>query len=247
MQSHSPDDEIQRLRTLLQRSEEETLRFLDGAVHDLRSAQRAIANSAEVLLSAQSSGLDGEARETLRELRAGVGKMNAVLNGIDGYAMSAAASRYSFKPIPAELALRSALAGLGREIGETGATVTHGTLPNVVGDLERLTSVFRILIGNALTYRSAAPPRVHVQATRNPRDCLLSVEDNGVGIDPKYWDRLFIPFRRLQGAEIPGVGLGLSICKKILDAHHGNIWLESEPGRGTTFFFTLPTQARDSS
>ncbi len=173
--------------------------------------------------------------------------MDAVLNGLGEYATAAAASRYSFNTFSSELALRSALDGLQREIGESGATVTLGSLPPVFGDLNRLTTVFRILLRNAFTYRGAAPPRVYVQAVQNPRSWLFSVEDNGLGIDPKYWDRLFIPFRRLHGADKPGVGLGLSICKKILDAHRGNIWLESVPGRGATFFFTLPAEDPEHS
>ena len=245
MQIDSPDDEIQRLGTLLQRSEEEFVLFLDGVVHDLRSAQREIGRSAEILLAAPSSGLGPEVRETLRDLHARLAQMNAVLGGIGDYAASFSASRNSFKPVPAELALRSALAVLGPQIAETGATVTNGALPNVVGDLARLTDVLRVLIGNALNYRGAAPPRIHVQATRNPRDWLFSVEDNGIGIDSKYWGRLFVPFRRLHGAEIPGAGLGLAICKKILEAHGGKIWLTSEPGRGTAFFFTIPAKAHE--
>jgi chemotaxis family two-component system sensor kinase Cph1 len=138
------------------------------------------------------------------------------------------------------MAVRLALTSLEREVRETGAVITYDRLPRVVGDRDRLTSLFRHLIDNALKYRGAEAPQIEIQAQQDQGNWLFSIRDNGIGIDPKYWAGIFAPFRRLHGSEISGVGLGLAICTKILDAHRGTIRIESTVGRGTTFFFTIP-------
>ncbi len=216
--------------------------FLNGVVHDLRAAQRAIGISAEILRSAAPEGVGQSVDSTLQRLLEGVAKMNALLSGISAYSMSLPIGKYSFGQFPSDIALHAALANLEREILDTEATITHTELPEVVADRERLTWVFRNLIDNALKYRGAESPRIHLQAKRNSDSWVFSVADNGIGIDPKYWSELFVPFHRLHGSDIPGIGLSLVICKKIVEAHHGRIWLESVVGTGTTFFFTLPTE-----
>ena len=139
--------------------------------------------------------------------------------------------------------LRSALASLAREVRESGATITNDRLPRVMGDSDRLTSLFRNLIDNSLKYRGAAAPQIEIQAKQGHGHWLFSVRDNGIGIDRKYWDGIFDPFSRLHGPEIPGVGLGLAICRKILDAHGGTIRIDSVVGNGTTpVLFTIPAE-----
>jgi two-component system, chemotaxis family, sensor kinase Cph1 len=241
MQSESPVDEIRRLRSSLDCSERDTQRLLDGAVHDLRSAHRAISISSEILLGGLPSELDQDAAYAVRELRTGVAKMNALLSGVSSYALCASVSNYSFGPVAIETALILALASLEPEIRKTGAVVVHGVLPSVVGDARRLTELFRNLVGNALKYHGSDVPRIEINASQDSHDWLFSVRDNGIGIDPKYWDGLFVPFRRLHGSEIPGIGLGLAICRKIVEAHQGSIRVESKVGQGTAFVFTLPS------
>jgi chemotaxis family two-component system sensor kinase Cph1 len=249
MHSEPTQDEIQRLRARLDRSEKDAQRFLDGVVHDFRSAHRAISISLEILLGSISPQHDHNAAEAVRELQTGVAKMNAILSGVSSYALCASPSTYSFGLVATETAMKQALASLEPEIRDTGAVLVPGVLPSVFGDVRRLTELFRNLIGNALKYRSTAVPRIEIGATRNSvgavqnsNEWLFSVRDNGVGIDPKYWDGLFVPFHRLHGNEIPGIGLGLSICRKIVEAHGGSIRLESRVGHGAAFLFTLPAE-----
>jgi light-regulated signal transduction histidine kinase (bacteriophytochrome) len=134
-----------------------------------------------------------------------------------------------------------ALRSLKLRIEETGASVTRDALPTVSADAGQLEQVFLNLIGNALKFRRAEPPHVHVAAQAKDGRWTFSVRDNGIGIDPQYFDRIFVLFKRLHDrSEYPGTGIGLAICKKIVEHHGGRIWVESEPGRGSTFSFTLP-------
>ena len=139
-------------------------------------------------------------------------------------------------------ALRQALDNLHESIQETGAEITHGELPTIRADLSQLAQLFQNLIGNALKFRSEAPPKIHVDACREGDYWRFSVRDNGIGIDAQFQDQIFQIFRRLHTQkQYAGTGIGLAICKKIVDRHGGRIWIESEPGQGATFCFTLPT------
>jgi hypothetical protein len=124
-------------------------------------------------------------------------------------------------------------------IQESGARITHDALPTVQADATRLGQVFQNLIGNALKFRGAAPPRVHVSARQEGRRWRFAVRDNGIGVDPKQAERIFQMLQRLHSREYQGTGIGLAICKKIVERHGGRIWVESTPGEGATFYFTL--------
>jgi chemotaxis family two-component system sensor kinase Cph1 len=127
-------------------------------------------------------------------------------------------------------------------IQESGAVVTHTPLPTITGDAVQLVQLFQNLIGNAIKFRGEATPQVHVSATRQGPEWIFRVSDNGIGIDPQYFDRLFIIFQRLHSrAEYPGTGIGLAISKKVVERHNGRIWVESEAGKGSTFCFSLPS------
>jgi light-regulated signal transduction histidine kinase (bacteriophytochrome) len=144
--------------------------------------------------------------------------------------------------ISSENALEEALTNLRATIGESGAVVTHDALPAITTDDSQLAQVFQNLVGNAIKYRSAKVPQVHVSATKNGgREWIFSVRDNGLGIDPQYFERIFVLFQRLHGrAEFKGTGIGLAICKKILERLGGRIWVESQLEMGSTFYFALP-------
>lgn len=215
----------------------ETPQFLQSAVHDLRAAQRRTGIAAELLLQAAS---DQERSELAAQILQGLSKTEELLTGIDRYATALARDRYSIHVFSAASAVRFAVANLDREIHATGATVTVGDLPEITGDRNRLAELFEQLIGNALKFRGPDPPIVEITARRVPEGWLFSLKDNGLGIAPKYRDRLFVAFRRLQGADIPGAGLGLAISRKIVEAHAGRIWIEDREGAGVTLSFTLP-------
>jgi light-regulated signal transduction histidine kinase (bacteriophytochrome) len=141
--------------------------------------------------------------------------------------------------------LGEAIRNLQETVRETGALVTNDDLPRIFGDHTQIVQLFQNLIGNALKFRQAdEPPRAHVSAVRDtqrPGFWRFAVKDNGIGIEDRHFDRLFIIFQRLHNRqEHPGTGIGLALCKRIVERHGGRIWLESEPGAGTTFFFTLP-------
>jgi light-regulated signal transduction histidine kinase (bacteriophytochrome) len=133
------------------------------------------------------------------------------------------------------------LATLQEVIQETGATVTHDPLPTLTGDPVQFLQLFQNLIGNALKYRRAGvTPVVHISVVQKKKEWLFSVCDNGLGIERKHAERIFLPLKRLHGSEIPGAGIGLAVCKKIVERSGGRMWVESEVGVGSTFFFTLP-------
>jgi light-regulated signal transduction histidine kinase (bacteriophytochrome) len=137
--------------------------------------------------------------------------------------------------------LEKVLRSLRAAIEETGAEVTHDPLPTVPADAGQIGQVLQNLVANALKFRGEEPPRIHVAAEHDAGEWHVRVEDNGIGIAPEFADRIFVLFQRLHSrGEYPGTGIGLAICKKIVDRHGGRIWVEGEPGRGSTFHFTLP-------
>jgi light-regulated signal transduction histidine kinase (bacteriophytochrome) len=138
-------------------------------------------------------------------------------------------------------ALQRALLNLRAAIEASGATITQDLLPTVTGDGAQLAQLFQNLVGNAIKFRSTDAPCIDVRAHEQDGAWVISIKDNGIGIDPQYFERIFIMFQRLHAkTEYSGTGIGLAICKKIIDRHGGRIWVESLPGQGCTFFFTLP-------
>jgi light-regulated signal transduction histidine kinase (bacteriophytochrome) len=221
---------------------DEIHQFLQSAVHDLRAAQRRTAIAAELLLQPAS---DQERTELTAQMLQGLSKSEELLIGIGSYATALTPSRYSFDVIPCNRAVRFAIANLDPKIRETGATVTVGDLPEISGDRDRLAELFEHLIGNSLKFRGADPPVIEINAHRASEGWLFSVKDNGIGIPAKYRDRIFIPFRRLHGADVAGAGLGLAISRKIVEAHGGRIWIEAGEGPGVTLAFSLPIASGD--
>jgi chemotaxis family two-component system sensor kinase Cph1 len=215
----------------------EVQQFLQSAVHDLRAAQRRTAIASELLLQ---SADDRERAGLAAQMLQGLSKTEELLAGIGSYANAITPHRYVMAVFPSSRAVRFALANLDLQIRETGATVTVSDLPDLPGDRDRLAELFEHLIGNSLKFKGPDPPGIAIGATLGPEGWLFSITDNGLGIPPKYRDRLFVPLRRLQGADVPGAGLGLAISKKIVEAHGGRIWIEAREGPGVTFCFLLP-------
>ena len=137
-----------------------------------------------------------------------------------------------------------ALENLEKAVSESQAVVTQEPLPTVPGDALLLVQLFQNLIGNAIKFCKETPPRVHISAERRQNNWVFSVRDNGIGVDPEYAEQIFAIFQRLHTPrEYPGSGVGLAICKKIVEQHNGRIWVESTPGAGSTFLFTIPVDA----
>jgi light-regulated signal transduction histidine kinase (bacteriophytochrome) len=176
----------------------------------------------------------------------GVNRMERFIHDMLAYSQ-AAEGGLEIKPFPCRLALDWALLELQPIIDETGAEIVADELPVVTGDAMRLSQVFKNLIGNAMKYRSEAAPVIRISTVEHNSEHVICIRDNGMGIDPKYFDNIFVLFKRLHGRELAGSGVGLAICKQIVEHHGGRIWVESEPGAGSKFCFTLPKVAVERS
>jgi PAS domain S-box-containing protein len=221
------------------RSNRELEQFAYVASHDLQEPLRMVASYLELLADRYKGQLDEKADKFINYAVDGATRMKRLIDDLLGY------SRVTTRPRVAELievgtALDEATTNLGKAIAERGAVVTQASLPSVVVDRTHLVQVFQNLIGNALKFCDGTP-RIHVWAERHEREWVLAVRDNGIGIAPEHRERIFQIFQRLHGrGKYAGTGIGLAICKKIVEQYGGRIWVESQPGKGSTFFFTLP-------
>ncbi|HUQ91202.1 MAG TPA: ATP-binding protein, partial [Bryobacteraceae bacterium] len=201
---------------------------------------RSVSAYSELLKSRAAGRLDPEGEMFLAEVLSGASRMHCVIEGVCGYTL-ALRDDESSEAVSAQLALRAVLVNLAAEIRSNQAEIQAGTLPRLQISLERLIQVFENLIQNSLKFRREEPPLILISAREeNDGDWVIRVSDNGMGIDHKDMHCLFRPFTRVHGKKYPGAGLGLSICKKIVERHGGSIWAESQPGMGSTFYFGLP-------
>ncbi len=183
--------------------------------------------------------MDAEAAEFIKFTVDGAQRMQALITDLLAYTRVSGQAQ-TFTTVDSEGLLARVLGDLQLAIQDSAAEVTHGVLPTVHGDAGQLGLVFQNLIGNALKFRSEAPPRIHIAARQDGHQWVFSVRDNGIGIDPQHSERIFQVFQRLHTrSEYPGTGIGLAICQKIIERHGGRMWVESERGKGATFFFTL--------
>jgi light-regulated signal transduction histidine kinase (bacteriophytochrome) len=191
--------------------------------------------------------LDEEASQLFEVAAAGAQRMHALVEALLEYSRAGEVGEATLKPVPVDKVVGDAIMNLQSAISEARADVSLGPLPVVSANPLHLMQVFENLIANALKYRSEQPPRISVTAAEEAGDWVFSVEDNGIGIPPEYQTQIFGIFKRLHGKEYPGTGIGLATCKKIVDRHGGNIWVQSEPGRGSRFSFTLPKNGKSAS
>jgi PAS domain S-box-containing protein len=227
----------------LERSNAELEQFAYVASHDLQEPLRAIGGCVQVLQRRYSNQLDERADQFIKHAVEGAQRMQSLINDLLAFSRVGTHGR-AFEMTGTSVILNTVLHTLKMRIEETGAIITHDEMPAVWGDSGQLEQVLQNLLSNALKFRHPETPRIHVGCRRdedNPQMWRFWVQDNGLGIDAQYFERIFVVFQRLHTrVEYPGTGIGLAICKKIIERHGGYIAVESEPGQGSTFFFTLP-------
>jgi len=237
------ESEQQLVKTVgeLKRSNDELQQFAYVASHDLQEPLRMVASYTQLLAKRYKGRLDSEADEFIAYAVDGSNRMQGLIQDLLAYSRAGTNGK-GLREVSTEKALKDALSNLRATIQESGALVTHDSLPAVTSDDTQLVQVFQNLVGNAIKYRSADVPHVHVSATKNGgKDWIFSVRDNGLGIEPQYFERIFVLFQRLHGREqFKGTGIGLTICKKIVERLGGRIWVESQPEKGSIFYFSLP-------
>ena len=225
----------------LKRSNDELQQFAYVASHDLQEPLRMVASYTQLLAKRYRGHLDSDADEFISYAVDGCNRMQGLIHDLLSYSRMGT-PRNKLRDISTEIALAEALETLQTIIHESGALVTHDPLPTLTVDDGQLAQVFQNLIANAIKYHGPDVPHVHVSATRNGgNEWTFSIRDNGLGIDSQYFERIFVIFQRLHGREeFEGTGIGLAICKKILERLGGRIWVESQLGKGSTFYFVLP-------
>ena len=223
----------------LRLSNEELQNFAYGASHDLQEPLRMVASYTQLLEERYGDQLDSEAKEVMAYVVEGAGRMQTLINDLLDYSRVTSQGR-QLQQADAQLAFGEALKNLESRTAAEEAMVTHDPLPSVLADQGQLTRLFQNLIGNAVKFRGEDTPRVHVGVRKFGDDWVFSVADNGIGIEEHFHDKVFEIFQRLHsGARYEGTGIGLAICRRIVQRHGGQIWCESEVGKGTTFFFML--------
>jgi light-regulated signal transduction histidine kinase (bacteriophytochrome) len=236
------EKELLKLTEELKRSNSDLEQFAYIASHDLQSPLRNVEGFVQLLARRYKGKLDGKADEFIQYISTGVKDMQMLILDILEYSKVGSDGK-TFTTVDGSSCVTKALTNLKDAIAEKHAEITcPEKLPQVHGDFAQLTSLFQNLIGNAIKF-CTEKPKIHISAKKEGPEYIFSVRDNGIGINPEVSDKIFAVFHRLHTkTEYPGTGIGLAICKKIVERHGGRIWLESEPGKGSTFFFSLPAE-----
>jgi PAS domain S-box-containing protein len=237
-------EELKQAIAALKRSNRELEQFAYVASHDLQEPLRMVSSFTQLLAKRYQGKLDKDADEFIAYVVAGAKRMQALINDLLTYSRVDTRGK-SFEPIDSEAVFDQAIANLRVAIEEGEAVITHDPLPSLIADDSQIVQLFQNLLGNAIKFHGKEPPRIHVSAKQEGNEWVFSFRDNGIGIAPEYFDRIFVIFQRLHGREeYPGTGTGLAICKKIVERHGGRIWVESEPSKGSTFYFAIPAIRR---
>jgi signal transduction histidine kinase len=234
------EEQLRQTGAELARSNTELQQCAYVASHDLSEPLRMVVSYLQLLGDHAKGKLDANSQEFIAFAIDGAQRMQALINDLLAYARVDIRGR-SFETVNCEEVLKTVLANLKVRIEETGAIIHYDPLPVVHGDGVQLAQVFQNLLSNAIKFRGKEPPTIHISVSRQAREWIFKVADNGIGINPKDFERIFVLFQRLHTRqEYPGTGMGLAICKKIIERHGGRMWVESEPGKGTRFYFSLP-------
>ncbi|MFX1380656.1 MAG: ATP-binding protein [Promethearchaeota archaeon] len=233
------EDEFNDIMEDLKRSNEDLQQFAYVASHDLQEPLRAIVSFSQLLEDKYYDKINKDGKEFIKFITDGAKNMNTLIKDLLSYSRITTHAKPS-KIISIEKILKDALYNLQEAIKESSAVITYDRMPILKVDKTQFIQLFQNLISNAIKFRREEPPRIHISVKRINEEWLFSVKDNGIGIDSKFFDKLFNIFYRLHTKEeYPGTGIGLPICKKIVQRYNGKIWVESELGKGSTFFFTI--------
>ncbi|MCA9185564.1 MAG: ATP-binding protein [Pirellulaceae bacterium] len=231
---------LRRMNEALEKSNLELQQYAFIASHDLQSPIRSISSFSQFLLLDYESQLDDKGKDFLRRIINSTEHMKSLVTSLLNY--SRVDSRaMAFEEVPLDRALKDALDMLESSIVDSHAICTHDPLPSVMGDYPQMVQLFQNLIGNAIKYHDRTPPHIHVSSHPHDDVWVVAVRDNGIGIDARAHHRIFDIFHRLHGQNAyPGTGIGLAICRRIIERHGGTIWVESEVHKGSTFYFSIP-------
>jgi light-regulated signal transduction histidine kinase (bacteriophytochrome) len=233
---------LTRQSAALARSNEDLERLAYGLAHDLGSQLRGIRAFTELLVARNRDKFDDDSIHWAETIEKNEQRMEALISGLMRYA--SVTNRGASHPIPCGAVVSGVVQDLHHAIESVGAKIEVGDLPLVQMDESQLRQLFTNLIGNALKYRGIEPPHIQIEARKQDGQALISVRDNGIGFDMEHRDEIFGIFKRLHGAQYEGSGIGLALCKAVVERGGGKIWAESAKGQGSTFYFTLPTAAQ---
>ena len=234
------EEELARQTRELARSNSELEQFAYAASHDLQEPLRMVASYTQLLARRYQGKLDSDADEFISFAVDGATRMQRLINDLLAYSRLGSHGA-PFESTDLETVFDETVANLQIAIGESRSVVTHDPLPTVIADGGQMGRLFQNLISNAIKFRNESPPQVHISAKQNGEQWIFSACDNGIGIDPEFAERIFVIFQRLHTREeYSGTGIGLAICKKIVERHGGHMWVESQLGKGAAFYFTIP-------
>ncbi|MDP9055163.1 MAG: ATP-binding protein, partial [Acidobacteriota bacterium] len=234
------NSDLRRTNENLARSNEDLERFAFIASHDLQEPLRMITVYSQLLVKMYPAAADERAASFVNNIAEGTQRMRVLLADLLAYTELSADLEEPLELVDLNGTLGKVRDNLKLAITGSGAELTADPLPAARVHEAHLIALFQNLIGNAIKYRGAEPPRIHVAVSQADDSLQFSVSDNGMGIEPAFHDKIFVAFKRLHGKTIPGTGIGLAICQRVVERYGGRIWVESQPGRGSTFIFTLP-------
>jgi signal transduction histidine kinase len=233
----------QHAEEILRRANDDLKQFAFAAAHDLKEPLRIVSSYSQLLVKRYRDRLDNDASRFMDQIRTSTERIGQLLDDLLSYTRLSAEEEEEEEPeesVDLNLIFRGAVQNLKIPIEESQATVTSGALPSVYGHAAHFMQLFQNLIANAIKYHGTHSPRIHVSAEERNGEWQFAVADNGIGIAPRYHEQIFGIFKRLHGNDIPGTGIGLAICRWVVERRGGRIWVESEENQGTTFYFTLP-------